>query len=150
MPNGRMLHITFPNFFMLFDLIEVGKNFPKLHDEGLLEPQAMYFMYGRGDQAYVGKAKGLCTYYAVFNRLLRMTLTPKDGDPSDVTNFQKKLMRALSLEAPLFSAGDFIWQEIKNLSEDPRKICSYSPYIMHMIERVSRLTFPKDVKHKPL
>jgi hypothetical protein len=36
------------------------------------------------------------------------------------------------------------------LSEDPKKICSYSPYIMHMIERVSRVEFLKDVIHKPL
>jgi hypothetical protein len=46
--------------------------------------------------------------------------------------------------------GDYIWQEIKYLSEDPKKICSYSPHIMFMIERVTRVEFPKDVTHNPL
>jgi hypothetical protein len=65
MTNGRRLHITFPNFLALFNIIEGDKNFPKLHDEGLLEPHAMYFMYPRGDHAYVEKVKSLYTYYAV-------------------------------------------------------------------------------------
>ena len=46
--------------------------------------------------------------------------------------------------------GDFIWQEIKNLPENPQKICSYSPYIMYMIEKVKKAKFPRDVQHKPL
>jgi hypothetical protein len=56
----------------------------------------------------VGKVKGLYTHYAVLNRLLRMTLTPRDGNPSDVINFQKYFMRVLSPGAPPFSVGDFI------------------------------------------
>jgi hypothetical protein len=59
-------------------------------------------------------------------------------------------MIALKPGADPFSVGDYIWQEIKYLSEDPKKICSYSPYIMFMIERVFRVEFPKDVIHKPL
>jgi hypothetical protein len=51
MTNGRRLHITFPNFLALFDIMEGDKNFPKLHDEGLFEQQAMYFMYPRGGRA---------------------------------------------------------------------------------------------------
>jgi hypothetical protein len=38
----------------------------------------------------------------------------------------------------------------KYLSEDPKKICSYSLYIMFMVERVTRVEFPKDSTHKPL
>jgi hypothetical protein len=41
-------------------------------------------------------------------------------------------------------------QEIKYLSDDPKKICSYNPYIMFLIEKVTRVEFPKDVIHKPL
>jgi hypothetical protein len=59
-------------------------------------------------------------------------------------------MVALRTGAPEFSVGDFIWQEIKHLSKDPKKICSYSPYIMYMIEKVAKTKFPKNVTHKPL
>jgi hypothetical protein len=86
----------------------------------------------------------------VLNRLLRASIAPRDGNPSDISRFMKNLMIALRPGAPPFSVGGYIWQEIKYLSEDPKKICSYSPYIMFMIERVSRVEFPKDVTHKPL
>lgn len=33
---------------------------------------------------------------------------------------------------------------------DPRKGLPYAPYIMFMIEKVSKITFPKDVIHEPL
>jgi hypothetical protein len=59
-------------------------------------------------------------------------------------------MVALRSGAPEFSVGDFIWQEIKHLSEDPKMICSYSLYIMYMIEKVAKTEFPKIVIHKPL
>jgi hypothetical protein len=59
-------------------------------------------------------------------------------------------MVALRPGALEFSVGDFIWQEIKHLSEDPKKICSYSPYIMYMIEKVIKMEFPINVTHKPL
>jgi hypothetical protein len=62
----------------------------------------------------------------------------------------KNLMIALRPGADPFSVRDYIWQEIKYLSEDPKKICNYSPYIMYMIERVTRFEFPKDVTHMPL
>jgi hypothetical protein len=107
-------------------------------------------MCPRGELANYGKVKNLYTYYATLNRLLRVSITPRDGNPSEITKFQKNIMVALRLGAPEFSVGDFIWQEIKHLSEDPKKICSYSPYIMYMIEKVANTEFPKNVTHKPL
>ena len=150
MTNGKRLGVTFSHFLELFNIIPEDKDLPKLHDEGLLEPHAMSFMYLRSEQPNVGHVKGLYTYYSVLNRLLRVSITPRDGNPSDVSKYMKNLMIALRPGAPPFSVGDFIWQEIKNLSEDPKKICSYSPYIMFMIEKASKMDFPKNVKHKPL
>jgi hypothetical protein len=94
--------------------------------------------------------KGLYTYYSVLIRLFRATIAPRDGNPYDISRFMKNLMIALRPGAVPFSVGDYIWQEIEYLSEDPMKICSYNPYIMYKIERVSRVEFPKDVTHKPL
>jgi hypothetical protein len=94
--------------------------------------------------------KGLYTYHSVLNRLLRATIAPRDGNPSDISRFMKNLMIALCPGADPFSVGNYIWQEIKYLLEDPKKIYSYNPYIMFMIEKVTRVEFPKDVTHKPL
>ena len=110
----------------------------------------MSFMYPKACRGDWGKVKNLYTFYSVLNRLLRKTITPRDGNPSDVTLYQRNLMAAMRPGEPEFSVGDFIWEEIKYISENPQKICSYSPYIMYMIKKVSGITFPSDVKHKPL
>jgi hypothetical protein len=49
-----------------------------------------------------------------------------------------------------FSVGDFIWEEIKHISETPLKTCGYAPYIMRMLLTVTRRNFGMDVKHEPL
>jgi hypothetical protein len=43
------------------------------------------------------------------------------GIPPRLQSFRKNLMVALRSGAPEFSIGDFIWQEIKHLSEDPKR-----------------------------
>jgi hypothetical protein len=49
-----------------------------------------------------------------------------------------------------FFVFDFIWGEIKAISESPLKSCGYTPYIMYMIERVTGQTFRYDKEHRPL
>jgi hypothetical protein len=49
-----------------------------------------------------------------------------------------------------FLEFDFIWEEIKAISESPLESCAYAPYIMHMIERVLGHTFGCDKEHHPL
>jgi hypothetical protein len=150
MTNGQRYSITFPRFLRCFGIMAGDKDLRQLHDEGELDKNALHLMCPRGELANYGKVKNLYTYYATLNRLLRVSITPRDGNPSEITKFQKNIMVALRLGAPEFSVGDFIWQEIKHLSEDPKKICSYSPYIMYMIEKVANTEFPKNVTHKPL
>jgi hypothetical protein len=150
MTNGQKYSITFHRFLRCFGIMAGDKDLRKLHDEGELDKDALHFMYPRGELANYGRVKNLYTYYAALNRLLRVSITPRDGNPSEITKFQKILMVALRSGAPEFSVGDFIWQEIKHLSKDPKKICSYSPYIMFMIEKVAKTEFPKNVTRKPL
>jgi hypothetical protein len=125
------------------------KDLRKLHDERELDKDALHLMYPRGEHANYGRVKNLYTYYVALNRLLRVSITPRDGKPSEITKFQKNLMIALRPGAPEFSVADFIWQEIKHLSEDPKTICSYSPYIMYMIEKVAKTEFPKMLHTSP-
>jgi hypothetical protein len=48
-----------------------------------------------------------------------------------------------------FSVSDFIWEEIKSISESPQRLCGYAPYIMHIIRKASNRKFLKDSKHEP-
>jgi hypothetical protein len=150
MTNGQKYSITFHRFLRCFGIMAGDKDLRKLHDEGELDKDALHLMYPRGEHANYGRVKNIYTYYAALNRLLRVSITPRDGNPSEITKFQKNLMVALRPGDLEFSVGDFIWQEIKHLSEDPKKICSYSPYIMYMIEKVAKMEFSKNVTHKPL
>ena len=45
---------------------------------------------------------------------------------------------------------DYMWNELQRVMIDPDKHLPYAPYIMYMIERVTKITFPKDHKHEPL
>jgi hypothetical protein len=49
-----------------------------------------------------------------------------------------------------FSVFDFIWEEIKAISENPLKRCGYALYLIHMIERVTTRTFFYEKEHHPL
>jgi hypothetical protein len=97
-----------------------------------------------------GHVKGLYTYYSILDRLFRKTLTPRDGNTSDITAFQRNLMVAMKPGEPAFNVGDFLWQEIKNSSENPQRLCSYSPYISYIIKKVTQRAYSNDTKHRPL
>jgi 1,2-phenylacetyl-CoA epoxidase catalytic subunit len=49
-----------------------------------------------------------------------------------------------------FFVFDFIWEEIKAISENPLKSCGYAPYIMYMIERVTSKALYCEKEHHPL
>ncbi|RLM69696.1 actin-like protein ARP8 [Panicum miliaceum] len=49
-----------------------------------------------------------------------------------------------------FCIMDFIWNELRRAMCDRNKFLSSVPYIMYMIERVTKVTFLKDCKHESL
>ena len=107
-------------------------------------------MYPRDRVGSAGKVNVLYTYYSVLNRLFRKTLTPRDGNPSDILAHAKNLMNRMQPDprGSDFSVGDFIWEEFKHISETTLKTCGYAPYIMRVILKVTRRNFGMDVKHE--
>ena len=138
MTEGDRFQLTFSSFLHMFRLPN-NENLRKLHDEGVLPVERMAFMYPRNARASWGNVKDLYTYYAIFNRLFRKTLTPRDGNSSVVTAFQRNLMVAMRPGEAPFCVGDFIWQENKNSSENSQRLCSYSPYISYIIKKVTKV-----------
>jgi hypothetical protein len=114
-----------------------------------MEPSAMKFMYPREKQANAGFALGLYSYYSVLNSMFHLTLTPRGGNPADISNFGKDLLVHMRTPGLPFSVSDFIWEEIKSMRESPQRLCGYAPYIMHIIEKASNRKFLKDSKHEP-
>jgi hypothetical protein len=87
-------------------------------------------------------------FYTYLNWLLRRIVTPREGVPT----YNKNILVAMAPNANgfEFSIFDFIWEEIKAISENPLKSCGYAPYLMHMIERVTVQTFFCEKEHHPL
>jgi hypothetical protein len=114
-----------------------------------MEPSAMKFMYPRNKQANAGYAAGLYSYYNVLNRMFRLTLTPRGGNLTDISNYAKDLLVHMRPPELSFLVSDFIWEEIKTISESPQRLRGYASYIMHIIEKVSNRKSLKDTKHEP-
>jgi hypothetical protein len=45
-----------------------------------------------------------------------MTVHPRDGDPTNISQFTKNLLGNMRNEALPFSVMDFVWEEIKSIS----------------------------------
>jgi hypothetical protein len=79
-------------------------------------------------------------------------MTPREGDSSNIPSYNQNLLVAMAPRPHGFDfcVFDFIWEEIKAISESPLKSCGYASYIMHMIERVMGQTFGYGKEHHPL
>jgi hypothetical protein len=60
----------------------------------------------------------------------------RKGDGTKILAYNKNILTAMAPNANEFefSIFDFIWEEIKVISENPLKRCGYAPYLMHIIE----------------
>jgi hypothetical protein len=87
-----------------------------------MEPKELRFMYRRNKQGNAGYVKGLHTYFIVLNHMFRMTLTPRGGNPADISNYAKDLLVHTRPPGLPFSVSDFIWEEIKTISEIPEVV----------------------------
>jgi hypothetical protein len=117
-----------------------------------LDARKIKFMYPRSKQGNFGETTDMLPFYAYINWLFRRTLTPREGDETKILAYNKNILAAIAPNANGFEffVFDFIWEEIKAISENPLKSCGYTPYIMHMIERVLGCTFGYDKEHHHL
>jgi hypothetical protein len=76
-------------------------------------------------------------------------LSPREGDSSRVPQYARNILHAIS-EEERFNVFDFIFQEIWNVVVSNNRSCAYAPYIMKMVENVSRKTFVKNIEHTKL
>jgi hypothetical protein len=112
----------------------------------------MRFMYPGSKRGSIRTTSDLLPFYAYLNHLFWRTMTPREEDSSNIPSYNRNILVAM---APRphgfeFSVFDFIWGEIKAISESPLKSCVYALYIMHMIERVTGRTFGYDKEHHSL
>ncbi|CAN6278481.1 unnamed protein product [Urochloa humidicola] len=88
-------------------------------------------------------------YYRYLNALLRQTLMPKGGSQAQVLSASKFFLSCFYKDGSgiEFSIFDIIWEEINITSWTAKRCCPYAPYIMRMIEVVTKKRFVKNVHH---
>jgi hypothetical protein len=109
-------------------------------------------MYPRSKQGNFGETTDMLPFYAYLNRLFRRIVNPRVGDGTKILAYNKNILAAMAPNTNgfEFSVFDFIWEEIKAISENPLKSCGCAPYLMHMIERVTARTLFCEKEHHPL
>jgi hypothetical protein len=150
MTEGEWYHITYDDFATRFSFGQVDKNRSQIHLHNPLTENEMKFMYAPGQEGNARTINGLYIFYSVLNRLLRKTIYPRDGDPTNISHYAKNLLANMRDGAPAFSVIDYIWKEIKGIYLNPQKNCSFAPYLMLIIEDVTNRSFPKDGFHMSL
>jgi hypothetical protein len=127
-------------------------NQQKIHFALHLEGSKMRFMYPSNKRGSARTTLELLMFYTYLNHLFRRTMTPREGDSSNIPSYNRNILVAMAPHPHGFDfcVFDFLWKEIKAISESPLKSCGYAPYIMHMIERVTACTFRCDKENHPL
>jgi hypothetical protein len=149
MTEGKWFGITITEFAYLLGFDEKDLGRMKIHRDHDMDKVDMKFMYIPGQEWNFGQVNGMLPFYAYLHRMFRKTLSPREGDQSNVSNYGRDLLKHMCPSEPEFSVVNYIWEEIHSISGSPQKSCGYASYLMHVIEAITNYTFVNDHEHKP-
>jgi hypothetical protein len=150
--GGRRMHwmteddwynISFDDFTSRFSFGAADADRLRLDIHNPLDEEEMKFMHAPGLEGNAGTTNGLHTFYSVLNRLFRKIVCPRDGNPTNISQFAKNLLANMRDGAPPLNVMDFVWEEIKDTSMNPQNTCGFTPFLMFIIEDVTGRNFPK-------
>ncbi|KAG2658401.1 hypothetical protein PVAP13_1KG225005 [Panicum virgatum] len=97
-----------------------------------------------------GKTSYLLPVYYALNQFFRATIDAKDGDPAALRYYAVNLLARTLPGGRPFCIMDFLWNELRRTMIEAKRSLPAAPYIMYMIDRVTKVTFPKTIKHEHL
>jgi hypothetical protein len=145
MTEGEWYDISYDDFASHFSFGAADAHHFRLHIHNPLDEGEMKFMYAPRQEGNVGMTNGLYTLYSVLNRFFRKTVCPRDGDPTNISQFTKDLLANMRDGSLPLSVMDFVWEEIKGISLN----CDFAPYLMFIVKDVTSRNFLKESKHMP-
>jgi hypothetical protein len=148
--EGEHYCVDYMTFSRILGLGSEHEKYDLIHVEKRLKPMDAQFMFFNPTLAHEGKSTYLQPYYNYANFMMRWIIDPKKGDYTSLNFYAVNLLNRMAPGGRPFNLFDFIWNELRRVLLDSRKHLHYAPYIMYMIERVTKITFPKDVKHETL
>jgi hypothetical protein len=110
MAEGRRYEITFEQFARLFGFERNNANRIKIHFASRLDGSRMRFMYTDSKRGSTGTTPDLLPFYAYLNHLFWRTMTPREGDSSNIPSYNRNLLVAMAHRPHgfEFSVFDFI------------------------------------------
>ena len=148
MTCGKWYSVTYDDFSRILGFTrEDALNTDRIHNEKLRSADTMHYMYNDEAHFEVGTTTGLLPFYDYLNKLFRKSLAPKGSDASRILSYSLNLLHRMREDTRRFDVFNFIWEEIRLSSSDPKRGCVYAPYIMCMIENVTGQIFHKEQKH---
>jgi hypothetical protein len=148
--EGVKYGVDYMTFSRLLGLGSEDEKRDPIHVEHQLKPNQLPALFYNPILAEVGNASTLQPFYYMMNKFFRATIDAKDGDATALRYFACNLLARVMPGRRPFSIMDFIWNELRRTMNDPQKFLPSTPYLMYMIERVTKVTFPKDCKHAAL
>jgi hypothetical protein len=96
MIEGKWYEITYEQFARLFGFRREDANRNKIHFALHLDASKLRFMYPSNKRGSVGTTSDLLFFYAYLNRLFRRTITPRNGDNSNIPPYNWNLLVAVA------------------------------------------------------
>jgi hypothetical protein len=115
----------------------------RIHTYNVLMLDEMQFMHAPGAKARPPKIQNFLPELLTLHHLLHATLALRIGDAIACPQYERNLIQFYMQKRP-FLVFDFILQEIISISRIALRSCGYTPQIMMMIEKVSKIDFWKD------
>ena len=150
MTEGRWYKINYFEFAAMFGFEKSDFERQRIYIGSHLPKEDMKDMYLPGSAWKHGGPKGLIPFYGYLNKFFRKTLASREGDAHNISAYGRNLLFALTPSEPEFSVFDYIWEEIKSISETPQKYCGYGAYLMYMINHKTNKRFEYDYVHTPI
>jgi hypothetical protein len=88
--------ITYEQFTRLFGFGRNDANHIKIHFALHLDARKMRFMYPSNKRGSVGTTPNLLSFYTYLNHFIRRTITPREGDSSNIPSYNQNLLLAMA------------------------------------------------------
>jgi hypothetical protein len=119
MTEEEWYNISYDDFASHFSFGTIDVHHPRLHIHNPLDEDEIKFMYALGHEGNARTTNGLYTFYSILNRLFKKIVCPRDGDPTNISQFAKNLLANMRDGALPLSVVDFVWKEIKGIALNP-------------------------------
>jgi hypothetical protein len=147
MTEGVHYKVDFTTFARLFRFSKEGRDAEVIHFGPHMNHNMIASAYEYEDLAD-GSTTALKSVYYVLNNMFRETIHHKGGsDSTSLRRFAPNLLARMLPGAKPFSVSKFIRFSLIEVTKSGKCNLLYAPYIMYMIEMVSRISFKKDVEH---